>query len=42
MRQEKLNNVNRNHQDGPLGTEQRLFLADLMNPNNMITKIAMQ
>jgi len=33
---------NRSQQGGPLGRDQRLFLADLMNPNNMIRKIAMQ
>lgn len=42
MRQEKLKNINRNPQGGPLGKDQRLFLADLMNPNNMMRKITMQ
>ena len=42
MGQERLNNINRNQQGGPLGRDQRLFLADLMNPNNMIRKVAMQ
>lgn len=41
MGQERLKTVNKSHWGGPLSRDQSLFLAYLMNPNTMITKIAM-
>lgn len=38
----KAHSINRNHQCILLGRDQRLFLADLINPDDMIRKIAMQ